>query len=125
MPSELTRLPFRARVALFTAVTGLPEQAVKPLFALAKLRNDFAHGRLNSLTRQRAKSLADEFVKVFEKSTDFFEKAETPHSTLGRCLFMGDIIVDEGRRRIRKRRDQEQKSLKLQADLKKRLLDEG
>jgi len=126
LPGELKRLPFRARLALFMAVTGIPEESVKPLIALAKLRNDFAHGRMNSMTRHRANSLADEFGKVFQKSgPDFFAKAETPHGTLGRCLFVGDIIVDEGRRRIRKRRDQEQKALKLQADLKKRLLDEG
>lgn len=126
MPSELKRLPFRARLALFSAVTSFPEQSVKPLIALARLRNDFAHGRLNDLTRQRANSLADEFRKVFPRTAEtILKKAETPHSVLGRCLFMGDVVVDAGRTSVKKRRDDERKAIKLQEDLKQRLLDEG
>jgi hypothetical protein len=61
IPSELKRLPFPARLALFGAVTDFTKDNLKPVVALAKLRNDFAHGRLDDLTKQRADKLADEF----------------------------------------------------------------
>ncbi|HEX7255130.1 MAG TPA: hypothetical protein VF236_04315 [Gaiellaceae bacterium] len=110
MPSELKRVPFKARLALFSAVTATPERFVKPLLALAKLRNDFAHGRLNNLTQHRANSLADELRKPFPKSAQEILEGETPHELLASCIWMCAAIVDACRNSARKRRDKEQEA---------------
>jgi len=55
-PKELKRLPFRSRLALLSALTYMNKDFAKALEALAEVRHDFAHGRLNDLTPERAES---------------------------------------------------------------------
>jgi hypothetical protein len=64
VPPELQRTRYEIRLAVAIAI-GLIPQHDQPLFrAIAKLRNDFAHGKIRDLTDARARELADAAVPV-------------------------------------------------------------
>jgi hypothetical protein len=57
LPDELRRSHFKARVALARALTLMPNDFRGPLGRLKKLRDDFAHGKLDDLTPSEAAGL--------------------------------------------------------------------
>jgi len=57
LPDELRRSYFKARLALARALTLISDDFRDPLGLLKKLRDDFAHGKLNDLSRSEASRL--------------------------------------------------------------------
>lgn len=124
-PSELRRLPFKTRLALLVALTPLPKSFVKPLDALAQLRHDFAHGRLNELSWERVNDVAKEFRSFLpEPMRGRFEKAAgtgNPIALLVACLLVADVFVEASAALARTKRERERKAVKLQEGIKELL----
>jgi hypothetical protein len=120
-PNELKRLPFRVRLALVFALTPLPERYAKPIGLLAQLRHDFAHGKVNTLTPARAKSLADAFREVAPEGSRAMFAEPDPRTILRGALMVAYTAIEVGEVLLRERREKEQKALKLQSQLKKLL----
>lgn len=124
-PNELRRLPFRTRLALLVALTPLPKKYAKAIDALAQLRHDFAHGRLDELTSERANAIGDEFRATLPESMGKqLDRASDPRGVLVLCVFSAHMAVEITRELARKRREEERKALKLQEDLKKLLAEQ-
>jgi hypothetical protein len=129
-PGELKGLPFRTRLALFAALTQLPEKYLAALTALAKLRNRFAHGDLDELSSERAKPLVDAFRPLLPDNPDprMIQALDptNPRIALATCLLMAQVSIESLAEFTRKRREEERKGLKalrFQEDLKRLLAD--
>jgi hypothetical protein len=57
LPEEIRMMRWKARVGLADALTLLPVDIADPLGRLAKVRDDFAHGRIDDLDDARAAEL--------------------------------------------------------------------
>jgi hypothetical protein len=77
MPKELKKPTLPVKFALFRALVLLPEGYVKPMMALTDLRNDFAHGRIKTLTEAKARRLARVWTESFPGAATLEEAAET------------------------------------------------
>jgi hypothetical protein len=120
-PAELRRLSFPARLALMIAFTPLDDGAARPIAALAKLRNDFAHGDIETLTLDRARSLADVFRPAVPESAHEFLDSDSPLVILAACVTLAHALVDAGREAAQMIADRKEGALRLEADLKQLL----
>ena len=123
-PPELRRLPFKARLALFCALTGIPTRVVAPINALASLRHDFAHGRLDTLSRERIQGVVVDFADVFPKSSERLAVLPDPIEVLRLCLVSADEIINAAGDVARARREREKKALDFEKAVKKLLVEQ-
>jgi hypothetical protein len=96
LPDELRRSHFKARVALARALTLMPDDFRGPLGRVKKLRDDFAHGKLDELTRSEAAGL---FAAIKEIAPDVEThlpglKDEQPEIILSTLLTMLEVALD-------------------------------
>jgi hypothetical protein len=119
VPRQLHELGgFKTRLTLVVALGILPEQYKPSIEALAKLRHDFAHGRIADLNRQRADSLARAFEPVI--GANAFE-AQPPIHTLRAALIAARTAVRVSADAARQRRREQQRLVGLRRAIQTRL----
>jgi hypothetical protein len=114
-PPELGR-QFRLRMALFAALAPLTPELVTAVHAVAAVRNEFAHGRINDLLRERAKALAQDVRPVIPESdiVEFID-SEDPLTVFAASLVIAYSGIEAGTMLIRERRNRQQQALTVQS----------
>lgn len=94
VPAELRHLGvFRNRLTLAVAM-GVVEPAHEPgVAALAKLRNAFAHGDIEDLSRQRAESLLNAWGELVSDDARDSLRANEPIWSLRVSLIVARVVV--------------------------------
>jgi hypothetical protein len=118
-PAELRRLPFRTRLALFAALVRLPDTYCRAIGLLAQLRHDFAHGRIEELTPQRAEELAAQLRPIGPPAVAEFYDTGNPRVILVTGLTAAYIAADAAMELAEKRRHDQQAAINLRTELRR------
>jgi hypothetical protein len=90
---DLLRLPFRTRLAFAVALGLIVPEHKAMITALAKLRNDFAHGDLQHLTAPRVRTMMQVFVPLLPQEARQLLRDASPRASLVMVLIAVRAVV--------------------------------
>jgi hypothetical protein len=118
-PSEIQNLPFRIRLALFKALTMLPDKYLDVIKAVARMRNNFAHGQIDELTSEQAAELAA--VTRAASPPDFTTPYDSSVIRLAAALIVADSAIVAATHASREIRETEESAVSFRREVEELL----
>jgi hypothetical protein len=119
-PPEITSLPFPHSARSLYCFDHAPRPFVRVIKAVAKLRYDFAHGKLSELTRKEVQSLVD-LSKAATSHFDEIIQTSPRETSLEVGLIVADASVETAAGVADAKREMERKAVSFQENVRKML----